>query len=85
MATYQFVPEHNGIEIYFDVKPSEDVLEELRGNGWRWHRVKECWFTQKSDTAEAFAKKLCGQDSAPTPAQQFGQVTIQQSAGSFFR
>ena len=61
MATYQFVPEHNGIEIYFDVKPSEDVLEELRSNGWRWHRVKQCWFSKKNSETEKFAKTLCNE------------------------
>lgn len=61
MATYQFVPEHNGIEIYFDVKPSEDVLEELRSNGWRWHRVKQCWFSKRNSETEKFAKTLCNE------------------------
>ena len=84
MATYQFVPEHNGIEIYFDVKPSDEVLEELRGNGWRWHRVKECWFTKKSAEAEALAQKLCKQNKVPVTASEAGQVNIQQSSGSVF-
>lgn len=67
MATYQFVPEHNGIEIYFDVKPSEDVLDELRGNGWRWHRVKHCWFAKKNPQNEQFAKTLCNESSCLKP------------------
>ena len=84
MATYKFVPEHNGIEIYFDMKPSESILEELRSSGWRWHRVKECWFTKKSAAAEELAQKLCGVPKLPDqpPVQKPAQVTIQQTAGS---
>lgn len=84
MATYQFVPEHNGIEIYFDTKPSEEILDELRGNGWRWHRVKECWFTKKSDAAKALAKRLCGQSGIPAAGAQSSTITIQQSIDSTF-
>lgn len=59
MTKYKFVPELNGIEIYFDEKPSTSVCEELKSNGWRWHRVKKCWFTKKSSESEKFAKMLC--------------------------
>lgn len=93
MTTYKFVPEHNGIEIYFDEKPSTSVCEELKENGWRWHRVKRCWFTKKSSDAEALAKKLCGEKptekaSAPQPASvsptQTKEVSFQQTSGSAY-
>lgn len=67
-ATYKFIPEHNGIELYFDIKPSNEIREELKRNGWKWHVTKECWFVKKSPAAEALAKKLC--TSPPLAPQQ---------------
>ena len=67
-ATYKFIPEHNGIEIYFDIKPSNEIREELKRNGWKWHATRECWFAKKSPAAEALAKKLC--TSPPLAPQQ---------------
>ena len=94
MATYQFVPEHNGIEIYFDVKPSEDVLEELRSNGWRWHRVKQCWFSKKNSETEKFAKTLCNEspgskfqdkkESHPIEIEETASFNYINSDGSIF-
>ena len=66
MPTYRLVPEHDGIEMYFDQKPDEDILKELKYYGWRWHRVKKCWFSRYSTSAEALAKKLC-EPSTPHP------------------
>lgn len=95
MTTYKFVPEHNGIEIYFDEKPSISVCEELKENGWRWHRVKKCWFTKRCSDAEAFAKKLCGEkptekfvtppsSPAPTPQAPTKEVSFRQNTGSVY-
>ena len=82
MATYQFVPEHNGIEIYFDVKPSEDVLEGLRSNGWRWHRVKQCWFSKRNSETEKFAKTLCNEspDSKFQEKKESHPIEIEETA-----
>lgn len=81
MATYQFAPEHNGIEIYFDEKPSESIRRELKINGWRWHTGKGCWFTKNSSSAESLAKKLCSQPTPILPPQDCS-VTIYQNFGS---
>lgn len=63
----KFVPEHSGIEIYFEKRPSNAILDELRVKGWKWHTVKKCWFVKKSPSAEAMAKKLCGTSYRPLP------------------
>ena len=59
LARYIKVPELNGIEIYFDRKPDESVLEKLREGGWRWHFGKKCWYAKNSVSAECLAKELC--------------------------
>lgn len=40
--------EKGGIEIRFDAKPAEDVLNRLKGAGWRWSRFSKCWYTKAS-------------------------------------
>lgn len=36
--------EHNGLEIYFDEKPSEGIRSALKEIKFRWHGVKKCWY-----------------------------------------
>ena len=65
MTTYKLVPELNGIEIYFDQKPDDEVCAELKDNGWRWHFAKRCWYTRLTESAESYAKRLCSSDYYP--------------------
>ena len=67
MVSYKLVPEHNGVELYFDQKPSDAVCAELKAAGWRWHAVKRCWFAKNSDSSLALAKKLatCIEEQKP--------------------
>ena len=53
--------EHYGIEIYFYHRPDEDVLDELKDNGWHWHRQKKCWFRKYSAANQRFADKIIEQ------------------------
>ena len=65
MARYEFNDEHNGIEIYFDSVPSDEIRARLRENGWRWFRAKKCWYTRRSDVAIALAEEICSGASIP--------------------
>ena len=91
MPTYKLNTEHNGIEIYFESKPPESMLQELRDNGWRWHSVKRCWFTKKSDKSLALAKKLSAdseeQKHAPSfnaQSAQTAEVRFEQNTGATY-
>ncbi len=68
VPTYEFNELHNGIEIYFESKPSADVLCRLKSNGWRWNGAQKCWYTKKSESSIAFAESLCGNPPS-TPVQ----------------
>ena len=63
MAHYIQNTEKNGIEIYFDGKPSEDILTKLKENKWRWFPSKRCWYNRYSSNNELFAKIVCLTDS----------------------
>lgn len=41
--------EFNSNEIYFDSVPEKAVRESLKAIGCRWHNVKKCWYTRKSE------------------------------------
>ena len=50
--------DHYGIEIYFYTRPIESILDELKNNGWHWHRQKKCWFRKYSTFNQCFAEKI---------------------------
>ena len=53
--------EHYGIEIYFYQRPDESVLDELKENGWHWHRQKSCWFKKNFSSNKRFAERIIKQ------------------------
>ena len=65
MARYELNNEHNGVEIYFDGRPSEEILNKVRGT-FRWHNKKKCWFAKQNEQTLAIAKELCGETVATT-------------------
>ena len=58
-AKFLFNEEFNGIEIYFDEKPEEEILDELHAERWRWHKKKRCWYNYDSDEHRETAEKVC--------------------------
>lgn len=74
MARYERNREKNGIEIYFDGKPSDDVIAELKGNRWRWFPAKHCWYTRYSADSELLAKRLCEEDVSSTSKPAAGST-----------
>ena len=60
MPYYLKNEEKNGIEIYFEKKPSDDICNKLKTNGWRWNRPKSCWYNYYSDRAIRFYNEIFG-------------------------
>ncbi|MED3562283.1 LPD29 domain-containing protein [Bacillus xiapuensis] len=52
--------ELNGIELYFTSKPDQNVLSNLKSNGFRWSSFKKCWYTKQSEKAFNIANSLIG-------------------------
>lgn len=48
----------NGVELYFNGKPSQEVREEMKINGFRWNGKKVCWYAKQNDKTIALADKL---------------------------
>ena len=57
-ATYNLNQEKQGIEIFFNAKPIQAILDELKNNGFRWSNFKKCWYTKQSSKALEIAEKI---------------------------
>lgn len=54
--------ELNGIELYFDEIPSAETREALKNAGYRWHKVKKCWYTKKNEETAKIAQELSNEE-----------------------
>lgn len=44
-----FVPEFDGVEVYFPGKPAEATRTALKAAGYRWHNKKQCWYARNTE------------------------------------
>lgn len=51
----------NGIEIYFSGKPSEEVRNNLKSNGFRWSKYNKCWYAKQNEDTINFANTFTTQ------------------------
>jgi hypothetical protein len=49
--------ELKGIELYFDAKPIQSIIDGLKSNGFRWHNFKKCWYAKQSEQTIEIANK----------------------------
>lgn len=58
MATLLINKELNGIEVIFESKPAQAVIDSLKANGFRWHRVKKLWYAKNTEERLALAESI---------------------------
>lgn len=51
--------ELNGIELRFNSRPVDEVLNELKAHRFRWNSPAKCWYVRRNDTSEKFAIAFC--------------------------
>jgi len=66
-ATYTLNHEHNGIEIYFSVRPEQSVINKLKLHRWRWHSQRRLWYNKQSDDTLALAQSIANMNIQPAP------------------
>ena len=59
MIRYCVNHQFNGVEIYFDTKPSSTVISELKSRRWRWLQTKKCWYNANTPSNLEYAKSIC--------------------------
>ncbi len=57
---------NKGIELYFEGKPSADILNRLKAAFFRWHSGKKCWYHRDDETARRIAAELGGEATEQT-------------------
>lgn len=72
MATMTLNSEKNGIEIRFDNKPAQDILEALSKAGFRWSRPQKMWYARQTPGRIDLARRIVGeaQDAGSQNAEQ---------------
>lgn len=50
--------EKNGIEIKFNEKPEQKIIDKLKANGFRWHRAKKVWYAKDTEERRNFINSL---------------------------
>lgn len=58
MTTLSINDQLNGIEIIFDSKPTQTIIDNLKSNGFRWHNVKKLWYAKNTAERLALAKSI---------------------------
>lgn len=58
MTKFALNQELNGVEIFFDKKPAQDILEGLKAIGFRWSNFKKCWYAKQNEKTLAKAQEL---------------------------
>lgn len=58
-----------GIELYFNSKPSQAVLDDLKSKSWRWSKFNKCWYRLDNPIARQQAAKYA---DIPTESTQDG-------------
>lgn len=62
--------ELNGIELYFNTKPSKEVRENLKANKFRYSSFKNCWYAKQSEKAFQVANIMTNDNEAVAPAKE---------------
>ncbi len=49
---------HNGIELSFNGKPSNEVRQMLKDNGYHWHNARQIWYAKQGEASLLMADNL---------------------------
>ena len=66
MTTLLINKKLNGIEVVFESKPAQAVIDSLKSNGFRWHKVKKLWYAKNTAKRLAFAESIVGKKTETT-------------------
>jgi hypothetical protein len=76
-AVMKINEELNGIELYFNSKPQQTVLSDLKSNGFRWSGYKKCWYTKQTEKAHKIALSLVEGKEVETVISESGSTKKQ--------
>lgn len=48
----------NGVELYFEGKPNQEIINNMKSNGYRWNGKKFCWYAKQNNETLELANEL---------------------------
>lgn len=76
MTTLFINKELNGIEVIFEDKPAQAVIDSLKNNGFRWHRVKKLWYAKNTAERLALAESIADGKAKSVKSQSKKAVVL---------
>ena len=70
MPRYEIDKKRYRIDLYFDAKPSQAVLNELKRNSWRWNPSGGCWYNKYTDDTLKLAEKFANSKPSSKPKKK---------------
>ena len=67
--------EKNGIEIRFDKKPAQEVIDELKANKFRWSTKQKMWYAKQTEERIEFAKSIGNIEIMESPVYDLWEFT----------
>lgn len=58
MIRVQENKQFNGVEVYFDTKPQQNIITALKERFFRWHTAKKCWYAKATANNLQFINNL---------------------------
>jgi Large polyvalent protein associated domain 29 len=62
--------EKNGVEIKFDSKPSREILDDLKANGFKYSRKQNIWYAKRNLRTLDFAALIAENRGAAAPQEE---------------
>ena len=59
-----YILKNDEIHVSFDAKPSKDILNEMKSQGFTWDRIQKLWKAQYNTERENLARKIVSSDTA---------------------
>lgn len=57
-VSVKFNEEKNGIELHFTGKPSQEIREQIKSNGFKWSKFQKIWYAKNSEERKEFLKSI---------------------------
>lgn len=57
-VSVNFNEEKNGIELHFTGKPSQEIREQIKSNGFRWSKYQKIWYSKDTEERREFLKSV---------------------------
>ncbi|BAO04960.1 uncharacterized protein CBO05P1_241 [Clostridium botulinum B str. Osaka05] len=57
-VSVKFNQDKNGIELHFTDKPSQEVREQIKANGFRWSKFQKIWYSKDTEEKRDFLKSI---------------------------